>query len=190
MPALERGDSEKGGGDAGRWIDRIDRLAETGMDHVGQQIPRRRLLGRAGTAVLTLIGVTAVERVLPFQAPYEAQAIDRAHCPDWFFCGLWGRMCDCDGCHNGPHNCPGCSIPSGSWCRCCQEPGGCDRKVIYRDCYKGDCTNQQVSDCEACTFCTRNGNVTKTLWDPPSGGGAYMCTAAIVMDCAMCNDCP
>jgi len=175
------------------FVNKVDRLAGTGMDRLGQRIPRRRVLELTGSALLSVLGVSVAQRVLPFQAPYEAGATHvRTKCPDWFMCGMWGNMCDCQGCHHGSHNCPGCAVVSGSWCRCCQEPSGCDKKVIYRDCYKGSCSNQQKTACNNCPFCTRNGGTAKVLWDVPSGhtGSDYMCTAAIVMDCAMCNDCP
>jgi len=145
---------------------------------ISQRTSRRGFLSKAGRVAFAVLGVAAVEELLPVgranAAPFPCNAAA--------LCGFCGSQCGCSGCSGDPYSCPGCACIGSFWhACCCTGPGQCTN-FRYKDCFKGSCTTTKFNNCSGCQNCCND-----QYPDPPGNGpypglncGAnYMCTIIV-----------
>ncbi len=166
---------------------RLDEFTGQVLDRVGEGLPRRGFLSKAGRLALTALGAgIVIEQVAaPIVMP-SARANHPAVCGDWDMCQMDGRLCGCTGCSPDVYTGPDCGRVGGWWMGCCRKPGvGC-KVVHYVDWYQQGCSEWRQDNCRACHWCLNNGGI-----HPPYDGTApyYLCTEIRHKPTLNCNTC-
>jgi hypothetical protein len=160
----------------------VDEQSQTGLEEgllktLYERSSRRSAFTKIGTALLRIVGISILP-VLPIDRIVSPVLAQSDPCSRWYYCGIYGRLCNCTGCGGGVTTCPSCASMGSFWTGCCQQGSGLTQ-VSYIDCCSTD--SRCAGNCANCKFCTGSGKQ-EPAW---CGSSMYVCTIISVG-----NGCP